>query len=433
MGTIAQIHEAMQETLGKEAEKIAKETGFVQRKSKMNGGLFVQTMVYGVMGNPGISYTQLSQSAGMVGVVISPQGLEQRFTPEAAELMHRVLQQVVKQAVSGSPTQIALLQRFNGVYLRDSCVVSLPKELNKEWPGVGSHQGKSAGLKLHVGINYNTGELQGPTVTNGRTHDQKSPYHEEIVPAGGLRIADLGFFDLDQFSKDQSEHVYFLSRYKVGTVVLDQQGQRIDLVKRLENVEQLDCSILLGQNRRVPCRLLAHRVPQEVADQRRRKLHEYAVRKQAHLTQETLALAQWTLMITNVPQELLSLKEALILYKVRWQIELLFKLWKQYAKIDEWRSQNPYRILCELFAKLIAVLIMHWNFILSFWAIPARSLFKAVQIFQSFASCLAISFNDAPLFLQVLETIQHALRAGCLLNSRRTKSNTYQSLLEGLA
>lgn len=433
MGTIAQIQKAMQEILGQEAEKMGKETGFVQRKSKMNGKLFVQTMVYGVMGNPGISYTQLSQSAGMVGVAISAQGLEQRFTPEAAELMYRVLQQAVKQTMSGSPTQIAILQRFNGVYLRDSCVVSLPKELNKEWPGVGSQQGKSAGLKLHVSVNYNTGELQGPTLTNGRTHDRKSPYHEEIIPAGGLRIADLGFFDLEQFAKDQSEHVYWLSRYKVGTTVLDLKGQRIDLVKWLENVDQLDCPILLGKNRRIPCRLLAQRVPQEVADQRRRRLHEYAVRKQAHITKETLALAQWTLMITNVPQELLSLQEALILYKVRWQIELLFKLWKQYAKIDEWRSQNPYRILCELYAKLIAVLIMHWNFILSFWAIPARSLFKAVQIFQSFASSLAITFNDEPLFLRVLETIQRVLRSGCLLNSRRTKSNTYQSLLEGLA
>ena len=91
MGTIAQIQKAMQEILGQEAEKMGKETGFVQRKSKMNGKLFVQTMVYGVMGNPGISYTQLSQSAGMVGVAISAQGLEQRFTPEAAELMYRVL------------------------------------------------------------------------------------------------------------------------------------------------------------------------------------------------------------------------------------------------------------------------------------------------------------------------------------------------------
>jgi len=429
MGTIAQISTAMKTILEEVANRKERETGFVQRKGKLNGKSFVQAMVFGALGKPELSYTELSQAAGSVGVMISPQGLEQRFSPAASQLMEAVLQAGVKQVISGSATRIAILQRFAGVYVRDSSVIVLPSVCQKQWPGVGSQAGGSSGLKLHVSLNYSSGEMHGPAITNARTHDHQSPFQAEKVPPGGLKIADLGFFDLDQFATDQAEEVYWLSRLKVSTVVLDLNGQRIDLPKRLQGVDRLDCPILLGNVQRIPCRLLVLRAPQEVVDQRRRRLHEYAVRKQVPVSARSLALAQWTLLVTNVPSKLLSLKEALILYRVRWQIELLFKLWKQHAKIDEWRTHNPDRILCEIYAKLIAVLILHWNLILSFWAFPARSLFKAAQLVQSFAPRLASSLLDPLLLQKSLQILQNRLQSGCLLKSRRNKPNTYQLLL----
>lgn len=369
----------------------------------------------------------------MVGVTISAQGIEQRFTPSASELLYGVLQKAITHRISGSASHLALLQRFQGVYVRDSSCVVLPKALHSQFPGVGSKQGVTAGVKLHVRLDLHTGELAGPEITNARVHDRKSPFHEEALPAGGLRMADLGFFDLDQFAQDNTDQVYWLSRYKVGTVVLSISGQRLHLPTLLKNQDQLDMPILLGQKHQIPCRLLAQRVPQEVADQRRRRLREYACRKQVPLSQETLFLVQWTLLITNVPPALLSLHESLVLYKVRWQIELLFKLWKQYAKIDEWRSQNLDRMLCELYGKLIAVVIMHWQFAVALWAIPSRSLFKAVQVMQSFAASLACTIHDNALFESLLLIIQHVLVSSCSLNHRRSKPNTYQYLMAGLA
>jgi IS4 transposase len=66
-----------------------------------------------------------------------------------------------------------------------------------------------------------------------------------------------------------------------------------------------------------------------------------------------LRLADWTILLTNVPPELPSVEEALVLARCRWQIELLWKLWKQHGKIDTWCSEKPYRILTEIYAKLL--------------------------------------------------------------------------------
>jgi hypothetical protein len=108
---------------------------------------------------------------------------------------------------------------------------------------------------------------------------------------------------------------------------------------------------------------------------------------------------------------------------------LLFKLWKQHAKIDAWRSHNLDRILCEVYAKLIAVLILQWNFILAFWAFPAHSLFKAAKVVQRFAPLLAATLENLLLLQQSLQILQACLQAGCFLNPRRKKPNTYQLLL----
>ena len=71
---------------------------------------------------------------------------------------------------------------------------------------------------------------------------------------------------------------------------------------------------------------------------------------------------------------MLCVEEALVLARARWQIELLFKLWKQHGQIDEWRTTNPFRVLCELYAKLIAMVIQHWILLVSCWNYPDKSL-----------------------------------------------------------
>jgi hypothetical protein len=103
---------------------------------------------------------------------------------------------------------------------------------------------------------------------------------------------------------------------------------------------------------------------QEVAEQRRQDLRSDASRRGRAVSQRALALADWTILLTDAPAKWLRLEEALILLRERWQMELLYKLWKQYGQIDEWRTTHSWRVLCELYAKLIGMVLQHWLLVL---------------------------------------------------------------------
>jgi hypothetical protein len=437
MDNITQIATEMQKILGEEADRIGRETGFIKREKKVKGSSFIQAMVYGFQANPELTYEELSQSAATIGLAMSAQGMEQRFNREASEFMQEILEKAVRETAIKNDVKGELgelLEKFEGVYIRDSSVIELPRELSEIWQGVGGSKGKNAALKLQVNLNYKNGQLYGPILQNGREQDQTSPYQSVQLPTEALQLADLGFFSLKRMSRDQTNGVYWISRLKTKTVVYKEDGQPLDLLAWLNKEEstKIDIPVQLGKSHRIPCRLLIFRVPQEVADQRRRRIREEAIKKRQPVTEERLALASWTITVTNAPMNLLSFAEAMVFLRVRWQIELLFKLWKSHAKIDEWRSANPWRILCEIYAKLLGILISHWILITSVWQFPNRSLFKAIKTIQKFSTALALSYSNLNHLQSILQQLQRCLEMGCHQNHRKAHPATYQLLLEGL-
>lgn len=253
------------------------------------------------------------------------------------------------------------------------------------------------------------------------------------LPVGALRIADLGYFNLKVLAEQTENGSYWLSRLKLTTEVLTLDKQRISLGQMLGHREssEIDTPILLGVKALLPARLLAQRVAPDVANQRRRQIRQQARRKGRTPSARRLALADWTILVTNAPQEKLSLCEGMVFLRVRWQIELLFKLWKSHGQVSHWQSQKPWRILCEVYAKLLVVIIQHWLILTGCWQIASRSLTKAAQTVAKHALHLAIAFASGQIdrLINAVEVIANCISAGCRLNPRKTSPNTYQLLL----
>lgn len=433
MWTVSHLSTVLQRLLTTTANTLARETGFVQRASKLTGAHFAQALLFGWLQQPQATLQQLAQMAGSVGVPISPQGLEQRFTEVAARFLRRLLEVAVTQVVTADPVAIPLVQRFAGVYLLDSSTIVLPNELAALWPGCGgrTEQRTQAALKLQVQFDLSTGALHGPWLQEGRAHDREAP-HQTDFPSGALRLADLGYFSVPTFRELTNRGVYWLSRLYHQTQVLTPSGCRIDLVAWLRQRGPVtsDVPILLGAHERLPARLLAVPVPPQVAEQRRRRLRQEAKRKGQTVSQPHLALAAWTILVTSVPSDLLTLEEALVLVRARWQIELLFKLWKSLGRLDESRSAKPWRQMCELYAKMLALLVQHWLLVLSCWQYPDRSFFQAAQTIQRYATALALALVCSRRLAEVMTSIQSCLQTGCRISRRRKHPSTSQLLLD---
>ncbi len=426
MTTVTQVAAKMQEILGPIADRLGRETGFIKRQRVLKGSTFAQTLVFGWMGNPAASLSELSQAAANVEVEVTRQGLDNRFTEEAARFMQAVLQAALQATVEGPPVPVEVLQRFTGVYLLDSTSIELPSELQAVWPGCGGSQGPSGCLKISVLWDMVCGGLPDVELLAGKTHDQRARAAQAPLPTGALRIADRGYFKLAELARLTQENTYWLTRYKTGTALFI-EGERLDIVTYLEThaLTNLDCAVAVGDRRRIPARLVARRVSAEVLTRRQAELAEWERKHQCRASALAWTLLAWHLCLTNVPDTLLCAAEVVTLIRYRWQIELLFKLWKSEGLVDEWRTSHPWRILCEIYAKLLALLCQHWLLVLGLWAQPNRSFVRATVTLRQFAWQLGRDLLDLS---ALCSTFQHILRCvhGCRMDRSKVSPRTFQ-------
>jgi hypothetical protein len=436
MSSGATMVTALQQCLSATATQHARSSGFCRRTSKVDAATFCEGLIFGWLQHPHATLAQLVQMLAARGVSVTPQGLDQRFTPASSRLLYAVLQAVSTVGIpADAPVAIPLLQRFAAVDLDDSSTITLPDALAGEWRGCGgpaegsSTQG-SAAVKLQVRLDLCQGMLTGPALQDGRAPDKTAPMQEASIRPNTLRIADLGYFSLAHLARRSAAGAYWLTRFQPQTVVYDATGTRwspLDLPTLLEGQgsEALQLPITLGARTRIPGQLIAVRVPPAIATARRERLRSRAVAKRQAVSPASLALADWTILVTNAT---LSIAEALILLRARWQIEQLFRRWKDQGEIDTWRTANPWRILTELYAKLIGCVLQHWLTIAT-WEQPERSLTNAAQVVRDHAVRLLCALGSRRQLAAAIRTIHACLAVGCRINPRRRRLNTYQRLL----
>lgn len=432
MTSIPQVATTMQHILTTVADRAGQQSGLVQRSdAKLTGSSFVQTLVFGLGANPEASLSALTQTAAALGVVVSPEALHQRFGPHAATCLEQVLYAAIRQVVTGAPLLLPILERFSEVVVQDSTQIALPATFAERWEGCGGYaDAGEAALKLHVALDLCSGRVRGPTLHDGREADAHATLHHDLPP-GAVRLVDLGFFDLTVMADLARQGVFWFSRLQANTAIQTADGRWWEPAALLAACADplQDVTVRLGRDAQVPARLIALRAPQEVVDQRRRQLRAEARKRGLPVSARSLALAAWSVFVTTIPSELLTPGEALLLAQARWQIELLFKLWKSHGQIDLVRPVQPWRNLCELYARLLNQIVQHWLLLVSGWDDPARSWVKAAQTIRTFWLALALAFGHADRLIAVITALRQCIQAGCRKNRRGKKPATYQRFL----
>jgi hypothetical protein len=426
-----QVEQAMKNVLCEAADRLARPTGFIQRQGKVTGANFAQTLVLGWMSDPNASLETLAQHAAEVGLQIRAQGLDERFTTRAAGFLQALFEVALAQVVIADPVAIPLLNRFAAVCLEDSSTIRLPAALKHVFRGNGG-KGSQAGCKIFVRLDMLRGQITCSPLQNSRQADAADPLEALPTAARTLHIRDRGFTDVPRWKAEKEQDQFVLSYLRSDVCLFDQDSKPIDLAILLPTAQASgELNVLVGEQQRLPMRLFFEKVPDAVAEERRRKgRREAQIRGRSYSPRAEL-LAGWTIAVTTVPAALLNLSESLVLLRLRWQIELLFKLWKEHGLLDEWRTQKAERILCEIYAKLISLLLQHWLLIISCWHEPHRSLVKAAKSVRRHVALLSAALDGDLELSTAIRRIQKVAQAGAQLNSRQEAPNTSQMLFTG--
>ena len=418
-------------------EEIARQTGFVLRNPKLNGGLFLQAWVFASIEHDQVSLNQIVQSCLDLGLEISAQGIDQRLSEQSVAFMKEMFSQALVHFRNKLPLPLAILHQFSHIYILDSTSIALPDSLAEDYPGSGGNA-SAARLKIQLLFDFLYGNLEQLALRAGREADQGySDYLSQIEPRA-LTLIDLGYFKLDNLQQLAVDG-YFLSPYLPRTGLLTPQGEELDLLAllRAQPDQVLDQEVLLGKQakHRIPCRLIALPLAQEAADRRRYPAKQAAKRQGRTLSKERLVLLGWLILVTNVPDTMLSTQQAALLYRVRWQIELVFKLWKSFCGLRHVADLRPHRLWTELYARLMGVVLTH--FLLAPLRMPYGSLanreispVQVRQIFKRFARSLNKLLGQghfAPLLTELADLVHHIRRCG-FKQKRQKKPNICHAL-----
>jgi Transposase DDE domain len=433
MVSVADLAATLQPLFTTVADQAARDTGFIRRTRILTGASFVQSLVFGWLSNPDASLSELAHTAAACDAPLSRQGFDQRFTAAAAACLRRVLEAALVALVAADAVAVPILLRFRGVYLWDSSTLTLPDALAACWPGCGGRAATNtrAALKVHLRWEFTTGTFDWLTLTAARTSDRAAAQAAPTLPAGALRLTDLSYVSLGVLPSLIAARVSILCRFPAQPLVFvgDAPGMAVGDLLAAQRADRVDLPVTLGATARVPCRLLALRVDAATAERRRRRWRKEARREGHTVRAARLALAGWDAWLTTVPAERLTLDEARVLIGLRWQIELVFKRWKGGGRLDDSRSAQPYRVLTEVYAKLLALLVQHWCILLRGWDDPRRSLVKAAAMVRQHAFTLMLACDERACLVGALHRLRACLGHAGQVGKRRRRPATADRLL----
>lgn len=170
----------------------------------------------------------------------------------------------------------------------------------------------------------------------------------------------------------------------------------------------------MGTTHKLPVRLVAQVLPQDIAAKRRRKAKTNRDRR-CKPSKASLTLLGWEIFITNVPREIGSPKNVCEIYGLRWRIETIFKSWKSNFQLTEVPKANALRVKAYIYSALIVVTLFH---ALIFKKVVARiknvsnryvSLLKLSKFFKEQLWIMALSLQNVNSFKNLInQMIYHS-------------------------
>lgn len=381
----------------KELTVAAMEAGFLKRKSKVSPSVFFDLMMYDASSGKSRSLNQLAiEARSEHDIGVTKQGMDKKFNDNTLSFFKLLIEKQLSMELD-QQVEAGWLSSFNRVTIKDGTRFKLPQEYKEYLPGSGG-SASEAGACLQFEFDFKSGHVINLSLTAANRPDVKDALEGfDLIERNDLVIRDLGYYSFSSLNNILDKGAYFISRLGSKTNVYEEKNKELTkldfktLYRRMkrDKLTKVYKDVFIGSKPLIPVRLTIELIPETVYEQRMRRTRKLHKKKGYQTSEKYKFLSRFNLFITNVPVTILPDEVIQALYRIRWQIELIFKIWKSVIGIHHTRKMKYKRWLCLLHFKLL-LMIVNWNIII----VQRNLLFKQKGRLLSLNKCFKTLFDN---------------------------------------
>lgn len=349
-------------------DQIAYKTNFLTRKRKITPGLFLDLSFYSIDSEVK-SLRRVSNAAwDDHSVKVSKQALSRRFSTSCIDFIKELIGESLVSQVT-TTLDSTDLQLFKRVRIKDSTTFGVQESLADIYGGYGKGGGPSckAGISIQYEFDLKTNKILDIDLQPAVARDcTDAVAKKEDILEGDLIIRDLGYYSGKVLEHVLNNRAFIISRLYQTAGVYDLNHKRFDFQKiyfqmKENHLEYQDIDVFLGSDKQ-PVRLIIELLPDHIYQKRINQRNAENKSRGYNTSNEFKGRAHFNLFISNIPRSKCSWNIISKLYRIRWQIELVFKIWKSILNIDKLKKSSNERFLAMLYTKLLWICI-NWKII----------------------------------------------------------------------
>ncbi len=350
-----------------ELDQLAREAKFVQRESKLKGSIFLGLLVFHGESLKAQSLNDLTINLDETyGIQMRKQSLHERFNRYALLFLKKALEKMLQKHCEIIQSLFTDTKGFKRILLKDSTCFQIDKSLATYYPGSGGN-GSPASVRIQFEYDVLNGTINDLSV-NPFNHQDATNSVETIhfTKKGDLIIRDLAYMSLEIIKLLEYIGAYYLCRANTTVKIYEKNGElycETDFVKIMQymkkhGITSMEKKVYYGAKEKIAVRLILYRLPDEEYNKRIRKIKKNNNKKcRGALSKETKARAAFNLFITNASTNQIHRDNVWSFYRLRWQIELIFKVWKSMCNIAEVKKVKKDRLECYIYSKLLLIML----------------------------------------------------------------------------
>ncbi len=233
----------------------------------------------------------------------------------------------------------------------DGSVVSEPGKTGSEW-------------RLHLSLTLPDLNCDYFSITPAKGKGNGETLLKFPIVKNDCILADRGYSTPKGIEYIHSNDGYIIMRLNTQAVPLLQSNRKVfDLLKFVQKLsisgETAERKVFIeaSNNKLISIRLCVLRKTEEQIKKSILKVNRDAQKQQSKTKESTLEYAKYVIILSNISRKIMTVSEILNCYRMRWQVELIFKRLKSLLQLGHLPKHNDASSRSWLYGKLLICLL----------------------------------------------------------------------------